>query len=653
MPVADLLKMANVIDRNVGGDDRVVAIDYVKRRVRALIAADGSLADPGKPGDIKVAATPLVATKLVAEMPKVKTAFREIWRRVGVDVAQKKHLAIDPATLRKHVSGRAPAGDARIMRRRLVLSIVHQAAARDPALADPANVERLHRLCDRRLRIVERMLYDVGRVERSARRWTRAQISGHAGGPWTDGFDRAFEYPRVPREFFDKACAAADDKCAAPMTGWALAGDIIITVPRTNRATTAQWRPDPSDAYRLDYTPAVAGSPKAVDAVNGLFATSADYGARNLLYCDHTIHALHLEALVFAESKRGTPGNTNWLDGVVKSKPPGWLRLHHALGTAGVDNPDPGLYLGGRGEPAFFEHISVGFQDLEVGDHLIVYNHPAYDRATLHGAWTLENAVVVQTVPELLVQGHGTSQLSMADARRVMLDYFRTALDGCRADVGRLAAVRSSAVNTVTVDTVARLRRGMRIQIVDAVTEELIATDLLITDINARARVVAYDGSSRKATSKHVVRRKRVLQFDGKFEGIELDSATSGRTMTLLRRVPAASSTFAPGTNQLADWHVAWVATKAEDAMRKNAAHAKFVKDNQRVDFTVETLGSKDVTVGWFPLWEASTPIVRKNGKIARIQPVRVQPDQIAAWNWFVDPDAGKRLVPVIRPKVG
>ena len=58
--------------------------------------------------------------------------------------------------------------------------------------------------------------------------------------------------------------------------------------------------------------------------------------------------------------------------------------------------------------------------DLQVGDHLIVYNHQAY-AATTAGVWRLENAVIVQTFPELLMQGHGSAVLNqgaMWTARR-------------------------------------------------------------------------------------------------------------------------------------------------------------------------------------------------------------------------------------------
>jgi hypothetical protein len=630
-------------------------MDFVARRVRALIDGDASLADPAKPGDITKTATPTVATRLIAEVPRVRAAFTEIWKRVTADVAKNLHVPIDKPTIRKRVSNRPPVA-AGAMRRRLVLSIVFQAAAPDMTLADAANVERLHRICDRRLRLVERMLYEVG--HHSDRAWSTKQVSTHAGGPWTDGVERAFDYPRVPRAFFEATCQPdANDVCQAPMDKWKLGDDYNLVGPvQTNPATITLWKHNATDAYRLDYTAAVAGKPKGVEAINGLFAVSTDYLSRNLLYCDHTIHALHLEALVFAESKRRAAGDTAWLDGLVASKGPGWLCIFHPLVSPGGLQPDGGKYLVGSGEPSFFEHVSVRANDLQVGDHLIIYNHPAYEFTTFHGAWRLENAVVVQTVPDLLLQGHGTGLMTMNDAKAAMLKYFRTALENCRAALRPLAAVSGPGPTggAVKVSTTARLKRGMVVDFVEAGTEALVAPGRTITAIDGRKGVVTYSGASVTLTNKHVLRRHHVTQFKGKFEGLQLESATSDTVIFLMRRVDPTASTYAPGFLD-ADWYVTWLGQDRDEAVRKDSVRAAFVKKQHFVDYTVETDGTNTRTVGWFPLYEpvlkGKSPVM-KAGKIAAIQPVTVGPDNIAAWTWFADPNAATALVPVIRPKV-
>ena len=655
MPLVDLLTDKRIITGDLAGEERTVAQDFVGRRVRALIDADATLADPKKPGDITTAATPIVAARLIADLPRVRTAFTTIWTRVTADVAKKQHVPVDKPTLRKRVSNRPPTGDGRTMRRRLVLSIVFQAAASDMTLADPANIERLHRLCDRRLRLVERMMYEVGR--QSDRAWSRSQIRTHAGGPWIDGVERAFEYPRVPRAFFEETCQPdANDVCKAPMALWKLGDDRnLVGSIQTNPATTKRWQPNAADNYRLDYTATVANSPKAVEAINDLFAPSTDFLARNLLYCDHTIHALHLEALVFAESKRRAAGDTAWLDGPVAAKGKGWLSIFHPLVSPTALQPDGGKYLVGAGEPAFFEHVTVRANDLQVGDHLIVYNHPAYEFTTFHGAWKLENALVVQTSPGLLLQGHGTNLLTMAEAKAVMLNYFAQALDGCRAALRPLAAVTSPGPkpNTVKVNTTAPLRTGMVVDIVEPTTDTLVAVGRRLTSIDGRARIVTYDGASVTVTAKHVLRRRHVRQFK-KYDSLQLETPTSDTEIFLLRRVEPANSTYAPGSLD-ADWYVAWIGKDRDEAIRKDPTRAAFVKDKHLVDYTVEVDGANTRTVGWFPLYQPALrrkqPVL-KGGKIAAIQPVTIGPDNIAAWTWFADPAAATALVPVIRPKV-
>ena len=292
-----------------------------------------------------------------------------------------------------------------------------------------------------------------------------------------------------------------------------------------------------ADPYALEFTPLDPAKPKAVDAIAGLFTRSSDFLQRNLMYCDHTIHALHLEALVFAESKRRAAGDTAWLDGVVATKPAGWLRLYHPLVSPGALQPTQGKFLAGSGEPDFFQHMPVRPQELQVGDHLIVYNHPAYEHSTLHGAWRLENAVVVQTTPELLVQGHGSPIMRIASAKAHMLDLFVKALNICRAALRPLAKVTASAGSTaVKVDSTSAVRVGMKIDVIEAATETPIAQQRKVTRVDARAKTVEFDGAAVAATAKHALRRAHRPQFGGKFDSLFLASPTSAQ-----RDLPAAT----------------------------------------------------------------------------------------------------------------
>jgi hypothetical protein len=647
----DLLQDRDIITASLTGEERVFAKNFVARRVRLLIDANPSFKDPKRPDDLTDIATKGVAFALVKEIPLVRTAVAAIQARVKADAKQGLHLPVDSSAT-KRVLDRPPAGDAASMRQRLLLSIVYQAAAWDIRFAEPANLDRLHKVCDRRLRLVERMLYEVGRS--AGRAW---QSKPPAAGPWPDGLQRAFEYPRVPRRFFRATCQPdANDTCKAPMNAWHLGDDNTIVGPlQTNPGTTARWRQGSADNYALEFTPQDPAKPKAVDAIAGLFTRSADFLGRNLMYCDHTIHALHLEALVFAESKRRAAGDTAWLDGVVAAKPAGWLRLYHPLVSPGALQPTGGKFLAGSGEPDFFQHINVRPSELQVGDHLIVYNHPAYEHTTLHGAWRLENAVVVQTTPELLVQGHGSPVMSIASAKAHMLNLFVKALESCRAALRPLANVAgSSGANVVKVNSTSALRVDMKIDIIDAASEVPIAQRRRIIGIDARARTVEFDGGAVAATAKHALRRAHRTQFGGKFDSLYLSSPTSANEIFLLRRVDPANSTFAPGSRD-GDWHVAWVAKDREEKIRVDPKRAEFVRKTHFVDYTVEADGASSLTVGWFPLYEAVTKggkVVMKNGKIVGIRPISIGVDNIAAWTWFADPDANAANVPVIRPSV-
>lgn len=646
----DLLKDKSIISDSLAGEERDFVVNFVRRRVRLLIDANPTFEDAAHPGDLTPIATKGVGIALSSEVPKVQAALAAIRKRVKDEVKKGLHLPVD-RTATKRVLDRPPSGDAASMRERLILSIIYQATAWDIRFADPANLDRLHLLFDRRLRLVERMLYEVGRS--AARAW---KAKPPAAGPWPDGLERAFEYPRVPRGVFEAPCKPdAKDFCTPPMDGWHLGDDNTIVGPlQTNPGTRPLWKSAKADSYALEFTPADPAKPKAVEAINGLFTRSSDFLTRNLMYCDHTIHALHLEALVFAESKRRAAGDP-WLDGRVTSKPAGWLRLFHPLVSPGALQPDQGKFLAGSGEPDFFQHMPVRPQELQVGDHLIVYNHPAYEHSTLHGAWRLENAVVVQTTPDLLVQGHGSPIMSIASAKGHMLKLFLGALDICRAALRPLAGITGSAgSNVVKVSSTSAVRAGMKIDVIETATETPIAQQRKVIKVDARAKTVEFDGAGVTATTKHSLRRAHRPQFGGKFDSLFLASATSANEIFLLRRVDPANSSFAPGS-QHGDWHIAWVAYPREDAIRQDVKRAAFVKKQHLVDFTVEKDGNDSVTVGWFPLYEPVThrgKPVMKAGKIVGVQNVSIGVDNISAWTWFADPDANAANVPVIRPAV-
>ncbi len=222
----DLLKDTNIISNKLVGEEREFAKNFVHRRVRLLIDANPSFEDPSRPGDLTPVATKGVAIALIKEMADVRTALTAIRVRVQADVKKGLHLPVD-RTATARVLDQPPSGDAASMRERLILSVVYQATAWDIRFAEPANLDRLHLLCDRRLRLVERMLYEVGR--NAARAW---KAKPPAAGPWPDGLARAFEYPRVPRSVFQTTCQPTQTARTNTVRCWSRA-----TVSRATRAS--------------------------------------------------------------------------------------------------------------------------------------------------------------------------------------------------------------------------------------------------------------------------------------------------------------------------------------------------------------------------------------------------------------------------------
>ena len=362
--------------------------------------------------------------------------------------------------------------------------------------------------------------------------------------------------------------------------GYPVGGIHVEAAIRANPSAGGAW---PRNADALDYKRSAGVN--AVTAIQRLFQPSPDFLARNLMYCDHTIHALHLEALVFAMTKRGR--GSAWLDDEVAAQGDRWLRIHFLFGN-------PGRFLAGSDEPLFFEHVSVREADLQVGDHLIVYNHPAYANTT-SGVWRLENAVVVQTFPELLMQGHGSAVHNKDGMWKAMLKYFKDELEQHRAEVEGLADIQRFGPNTLTVNQTLFLARGMRVDIVrDDVGEEVLAADREIVSISGRT--IRYSGNSVSAPTPHRLRRARITAF------ADAKEAITGLTSRLVRRVPPAMSQY-DGVNQRADWFLTWVANEAEEAVRKDSVRAAFVKERQLVEYTREQELGRTRTIGWFPLW--------------------------------------------------
>lgn len=135
--------------------------------------------------------------------------------------------------------------------------------------------------------------------------------------------------------------------------------------------------------------------------------------------------------------------------------------------------------------------------------------------------------------------------------------------DVCRQaygnQTGALAAVTADGANTVTVDSVQYLRVGMRIDIVNASTDAVLASNRNITAINPTTKVVTYDGADVAATTSHRLCRTgswkkeinglaNLIANTGTVHGV--DSTAAGNEWWQSVQQDAGGATFSEDTGQ-------------------------------------------------------------------------------------------------------
>ena len=255
--------------------------------------------------------------------------------------------------------------------------------------------------------------------------------------------------------------------------------------------------------------------------------------------------------------------------------------------------------------------------------------------------------MVVQTFPELLMQGHGSAMLNQGAMWKAMIKYFRDELTEHRAAVDGLAHIERFGPNTLVVDQSQFLGSGMRVDIVqDDAGEAVLAADRQIVSVSGRTvrlqrrQRVGAGASPAAARPRNALRR----------------SEGSDRRQHVPPRAPNAAGNVAiRGGHQRADWFLIWRGAgggrgdsqgRRTGGVRQGASprrvHARAGIRESDDDRLVPAVASRD---------EGGSP-VRRNGRIVSTDPVEVRLRNIAGWTWFFDPDPAKRdLVPVIRPR--
>lgn len=296
------------------------------------------------------------------------------------------------------------------------MRIIWRGAALEPDLWNPNFSETaMMEILDRRLRITERMLYQIA-AEVSDRGVLQPSAAA-THGPWFDGTRvRMFEYPILDQSFKDKVGAANIGPAGIWTEGFPT-GDLTYNEGNRRRiraAAQSEFVPATGtgfiETYPYDLVPGAAPA----QAIDHLFTPAEDWWDRSWIYCDHVLAAIHLESLRFGKLRR--EGNDNTFNSAVNGHAQGWAELRPLLPSVPGDpklmSDDAGKP---PGEPRLFANGPV--KQIQLGDHIVFWNSIMYGLLN-DGAWSLENAIVVGLESDwaandigdsVHLMGHGTA----------------------------------------------------------------------------------------------------------------------------------------------------------------------------------------------------------------------------------------------------
>jgi hypothetical protein len=172
---------------------------------------------------------------------------------------------------------------------------------------------------------------------------------------------------------------------------------------RVNKDARALWGPVTLDSeYFYFFRLSAAGRADAFDAISRLFTYQSSICDRTLIHCDFLITVIHYRA--FAESI----GKEAFNDLVRTGKLDPILTYHGFPKPPEDPRKSPSAWSLQTMRPASED-------DLVIGDHVIFWNHLAYDALTTRepGPWRLENALLVDksAAGEDLYEGHGAPEM--------------------------------------------------------------------------------------------------------------------------------------------------------------------------------------------------------------------------------------------------
>jgi hypothetical protein len=300
------------------------------------------------------------------------------------------------------------------------MKIVWRAAALEKEIWFPNfSPDALKELLDRRLRMTERMIYQIS----SDISGTLRPSSALPHGAWPDGVRvRMFEYPIVESTFANAIGAAnigpngiwKPDAAGTLLNYNEGNGRRIRDDAKAEFPSRLPTNPDPANFFVETYPYDLLPGPNPAAALDHLFTPSDNWWDRSWIFCDHVLAAIHLEALRFGKLRR--TNSDNEFNAAVNNHPRGWAELRPLL--PGIPG-DPQLMSDDAvkppGEPRLFANGPM--PQVQLGDHVVFWNSIMYGLLS-DGAWSLENAIVVDVNSDwtandigdtIFLMGHGTS----------------------------------------------------------------------------------------------------------------------------------------------------------------------------------------------------------------------------------------------------
>ncbi len=182
-------------------------------------------------------------------------------------------------------------------------------------------------------------------------------------------YGKAFEYPNHPNA---KACLP-DNKDGKKIN------------PRVNKSAEPYWGPvqDPQGDYHWELSK--SGKENAYEALKTLFTPQKSICDMTLIHCDYLASVVHFRA--FADSIGVAEFNRRVKNGDIDVR----------LAWNGFEDLEDIGWFHSKKSTSLREARPANENDLVIGDHVIFWNHRAYDALNekIRNAWRLENAILV------------------------------------------------------------------------------------------------------------------------------------------------------------------------------------------------------------------------------------------------------------------